>query len=261
MNEDVLISAILIVKNEEQHLAACLDTIKDWVSEIIILDSGSTDNTLKIAEHYQAKVYQSHDWPGFGLQRQRAQTYARGTWCLWLDADERVTPELRQEIETIIQNEPGNIAYSIPRLNWYFGHYIRHCGWYPKPVVRLYPRTLTGYNDSNVHEKVVINGETTVKRLKHDLIHYPYKNLRHHIAKSSGYAHDWASAKHRQGKRTTLLAASAHALLRFLRMYIIQRGFLDGSAGFLLSVLSAYYTFLKYAELWVMARSDDNPSK
>lgn len=251
MNKDVLISAILIVKNEEQHLVACLDTIKDWVSEIIILDSGSTDGTLKIAESYQAKVYQNTDWQGFGIQRQRAQRLASGIWCLWLDADERVTPELRQEIESVIAKPADNMGYSIPRLNWYFGRYIRHCGWYPKPVLRLYPRALTTYNDSYVHEKVIIPQEMTVKRLKGDLIHYPYKNLRHHVSKSSGYAHDWALAKYQKGKRTTLINAFLHSLARFCRMYFLQLGFLDGYPGFLLSIMSGYYTFLKYAELWI----------
>ena len=256
-----LIAAVLIVKNEGQHLRACLQSVADWVDEIVILDSGSSDNTAEIAAEFQANYVIDPDWPGFGVQRQRAQQHVTATWCLWLDADERVTPELRDEILAVTKEPPGHRLYALPRLNWYFGRYIRHCGWYPKPVVRLYPTNLTQYNDAVVHEKVNVGSGMTVINCQHPLLHYPYRDLRHHIAKSSSYAHDWALARHAKGKRTSLLAAAGHAVTRFLRMYLLQRGFMDGRSGLLLCILSSYYTYLKYAELWVLQHDLTQPPR
>ena len=247
-----LIAAVLIVKNEGQNLRACLQSVVGWVDEIVILDSGSSDNTLEIAAQFGARIFHNTPWPGFGKQRQVAQCHVTATWCLWLDADEVVPKELGEEIRGIVQQAPARNLYAFPRLNWYFGRYIRHCGWYPKPVVRLYPTNLTQYNDDAVHERVIIGREMSVHVCHNPLLHYPYTDLRHHVAKSSCYAHDWAQARHARGKRSSLLSAAAHALVRFIRMYLLQRGFLDGRAGLLLCILSSYYTYLKYAELWIL---------
>ncbi len=246
------IAAVLIVKNEGENLRACLQSVAGWVDEIVILDSGSSDNTLEIAAQFGARIFHNTPWPGFGKQRQVAQQHVTATWCLWLDADEVIPPELREEIQGIVQQAPAQHLYAFPRLNWYFGRYIYHCGWYPKPVVRLYPTTVTRYNDDAVHERVVVSREMSVRVCRHPLLHYPYRDLRHHVAKSSSYAHDWAQARHARGKRSSLFSAATHALIRFIRMYLLQRGFLDGRAGLLLCILSSYYTYLKYAELWIL---------
>ena len=245
------LAAVLIVRNEAENIKACLESVADWVDEIIILDSGSTDNTQEIATEFKAKFYTNTDWHGFGIQRQRAQAYVTSDWCLWLDADELVTPELKQNVLNVIQQDLTNTAYTIPRLNHVFGKPIRHCGWYPDRVIRLYPTKLTKYNDALVHEKVEIGDSIKLKPLTGDLHHTPYKNLEHYLVKSAGYAKAWADGKQKRGKSANLLQGFIHAIGCFLRMYIFRLGFLDGKTGLLLSILSAHSTFVKYADLWI----------
>ncbi|OOF78320.1 glycosyltransferase family 2 protein [Rodentibacter caecimuris] len=244
------ISVAMIVKNEAQDLALCLDTVKDWVDEIVILDSGSTDNTKEIALSYEAKFYENTDWPGFGKQRQIAQQYVTSDYVLWLDADERVTPELRQSIQRAVQQNPENTVFEIPRISEVFGRKIRHSGWYPDYVVRLYRTHYAGYNDSLVHEKVCYPNNTRVERLTGDLEHFTYKNLHHYLVKSAGYAKAWADQRQAKGKKATLWQGVAHGISCFIKMYILKAGFLDGKQGFLLAALSAHSTFVKYADLW-----------
>ncbi|OOF54562.1 glycosyltransferase [Rodentibacter genomosp. 2] len=244
------ISVAMIVKNEAQDLALCLDTIKDWVDEIIILDSGSTDNTKEIVLNYGAKFYENTDWPGFGKQRQIAQQYVTSDYLLWLDADERVTPELRQSIQCAVQQNPENTVFEIPRISEIFGRKIRHSGWYPDYVVRLYRTNYAGYNDSLVHEKVCYPNNTRVERLTGDLEHFTYKNLHHYLVKSAGYAKAWADQRQARGKKATLWQGVAHGISCFMKMYVLKAGFLDGKQGFLLAALSAHSTFVKYADLW-----------
>ncbi|MXN89276.1 glycosyltransferase family 2 protein [Pasteurella canis] len=249
------LSVAMIVKNEAEHLAQCLDTVKDWVDEIIILDSGSTDNTQEIALSYGAKFYQNINWPGFGKQRQLAQQYVTSDYVLWLDADERVTPELRQSILHAVQKNADNIVYKIPRLSEVFGRKIRHSGWYPDFVLRLYPTALTQYNDEPVHEKVILPTHATVEKLTGDLEHYTYKDMHHYLVKSASYAKAWAEKREKAGKKGSLVSAFTHAVGCFFKMYIIKAGFLDGKQGFLLAILSAHSTFVKYADLWVRTQT------
>jgi len=245
------LSVAMIVKNEAYHLAQCLDTINAWVDEIVILDSGSTDATQQIAEQYGAKFYQNTDWPGFGKQRQLAQQYVTSDYVLWLDADERVTPELRQSIQAAIAQDTPNTAYKIPRLSEIFGHKIRHSGWYPDYVIRLYRKDFARYGDQLVHEKVELPTNANIQKLQGDLLHYTYQNIHHYLVKSAGYAKAWADQREKAGKKATLWQGISHAVGCFVKMYVIRLGFLDGKAGLLLAMLSAHSTFVKYADLWV----------
>ncbi len=156
------LAVALIVKNEAKHLAACLDSVKDWVDEIVILDSGSSDTTEAIARQYTNKFFVNNDWPGFGMQRQRAQQYVESDYILWLDADERVTPELRQSIQQAVASNHINTVYQVNRLSTAFGKFIHHSGWHPDWISRLHRRNETQYNDVKVHESIVIpaNGES-----------------------------------------------------------------------------------------------------
>lgn len=244
------ISVAMIVKNEEKDLALCLDTVKDWVDEIIILDSGSTDNTKIIASSYGAKFYENTHWQGFGKQRQIAQQYVTSSYVLWLDADERVTPELRKSIQQAVAQNAENTVFKLPRVSEVFGREIRHSGWYPDYVVRLYRTNYAGYDDSLVHEKVIYPSHTRVEKLKGDLQHFTYKSIYHYLVKSAGYAKAWADQRQVKGKKATLWQGISHAIGCFVKMYILKAGFLDGKQGFLLAVLSAHSTFVKYAELW-----------
>lgn len=245
------IAVALIVKNEAQNLDACLRTVTDWVDEIVILDSGSSDDTKNVALKYTDKFYVNENWPGFGPQRRVAQQYIKSDFVLWLDADERVTPELKQSIQQAVSTNEKNTLYSICRLNWVFGRYIRHCGWYPDNVVRLYPTQLTQYNDAQVHEKVEVTQEMQIKQLDGDAIHFTYNDLQHYLRKSNSYALAWSADKAKQGKKGRFSQIITHSIACFIKMYIIKAGFLDGKQGLLLSLLSTHYTIIKYADLWI----------
>lgn len=246
------VSAVIIVKNEEAHLAQCLSTLT-WVDEVIVLDSGSNDATCRIAESFNARVVQAAAWQGFGIQRQRAQALARCDWVLMIDADERVTPELQASIQAHIQGEPA--IGKISRLSWCFGGFIRHSGWYPDLIDRLYPRESAHYNSDLVHEKLLNPNSLPIKRLQGDLLHFTYDSMRHYLVKSANYAELWAQGRQKQGKTSSLSAAFLHGVSCFVRMYLLKAGFLDGRPGFLLALLSAHSTFVKYADLWVKGKA------
>ncbi|OOH91053.1 glycosyltransferase [Pasteurellaceae bacterium 15-036681] len=248
------LTVAMIVKNEAQDLAQCLDTVKDWVDEIVILDSGSTDNTQQIALNYGAKFYQNTDWQGFGKQRQLAQQYVTSDYVLWLDADERVTSELQQSIQHALRSNPQNTVYQIGRLSEVFGRKIRHSGWYPDYVVRLYKTDYAQYGDELVHEKVHYPKEAKLEKLQGDLLHFTYKDIHHYLVKSASYAKAWSIQKANAGKKATLFQGITHAIGCFMKMYIFKAGFLDGKQGLLLALLSTHSTFVKYADLWNRTR-------
>jgi (heptosyl)LPS beta-1,4-glucosyltransferase len=244
------IGVLMIVKNEEKHLAQCLDTVKDWVDEVTIVDSGSTDKTLEIARRYTDKIYQHTDWQGFGIQRQRAQSYMTSEWVLPLDADERVTEELRSSILKILDKNPSRTCYTINRLSYALGKFIRHSGWYPDRIVRLYKREETEYNSALVHEKVEVNDSLKIDHLDGDLLHYTFDNLTQYVNKTSLYMKSWTDQ--REGKKKcSFSGAVMHGFFRFFKMYILKKGFLDGRHGLLLAILSANTTFTRYADLWL----------
>lgn len=244
------LSAVLIVKNEEQSLAACLERLT-WADEIVVLDSGSNDATLEVARRYTSHVYVDADWQGFGVQRQRAQAKATGDWVLMVDADEHVSDELKDEIQAAVRSNDQSKVYEVPRLAWCFGGFIRHSGWYPGYRVRLYPRTVARYDAKRVHENLEYSREVEIKRLKGDLLHYTYFSLQQYLSKSTQYAAEWAEQRDAAGKRGSLPKGISHGVFCFLRMYVFRAGFLDGKRGFLLASLSAFATFAKYADLWV----------
>ncbi len=244
------LSVVVITRNEAANIDACLASV-DFADEIVVLDSGSTDETVERARARNAKVEVRADWPGYGPQRRRAQALAGGDWILMIDADERVTPELAAAIRAAVQRDDRDRAYALPRLSWCFGRYIRHGGWYPDYVVRLYPRARGRYDDALVHEKVVLDDGISVGRLEGDLLHFTYDSLRHYLEKSAHYAEAWADQRERAGKRASLSQGVVHALGCFVRMYLLRGGFLDGRAGLLLALLSAHSTFNKYADLWL----------
>ncbi|UPR47500.1 glycosyltransferase family 2 protein [Vibrio cyclitrophicus] len=244
------LAVALIVKNEEKHLNACLDTVKDWVDEIVLLDSGSTDSTEEIARRYTNKFYTNLEWPGFGKQRQLAQNYVESDFVLWLDADERVTDELRQDILNAINHHCDKNIYRVNRLTTAFAKEIRYSGWSPDWVVRLYKTSETKYNDALVHESVVIPDGFKIVSLNGRLKHFTYEKLGEYTRKTQLYMQSWADQ--REGKKSaSLFSAFTHGFFRFFKMYIIKRGFLDGRHGFLLAVLSANTTFTRYADLWL----------
>ncbi|MBP6116340.1 MAG: glycosyltransferase family 2 protein [Neisseriaceae bacterium] len=245
----------LIVKNEADNLAQCLDSVKDWADDIVILDSGSTDATEAVARRYTDRFYLNQPWPGFGKQRQVAQTYVNTDFVLWLDADECVTPPLRASIEAALAKNQPNTAYRLNRRSHVFGRDITHSGWYPDYVLRLYRPEDARYNDHLVHESVTPNDNVAIETLHGDLLHYPYVDLNHYLTKSTQYAMAWSQQRRAQGKKSSLGNAVLHAVGCFLKMYVFKAGFLDGKQGFLLAALSAHSTFIKYADLWIQTET------
>jgi (heptosyl)LPS beta-1,4-glucosyltransferase len=247
------LSVAVIVQDEEENLPGCLESVR-WADEIVVVDSGSTDATVEVARRYTDKVFIETDWQGCGIQRHRAQERASGDWVLVLDADERVSPELAEEIRAAVARDARDRVYAFPRLAWCFGRFIRHGGWYPLYETRLYPRERARSDTVRVHTKVQYPEEMTCERLSGDLIHYTYHGVEHYSVKSARYARDWADERQALGQRAGLLQAIVHGLACFVRMYLVRGGFRDARAGLLLAVLSAHSTFVKYAELWLRSQ-------
>jgi len=244
------VSAVIITKNEQDMLPDCMASLQ-WADEIVVVDSGSSDDTRRIAKEHGARVYLHEEWQGFGPQRQLAQSHANCDWVFWIDADERVSDELAQEIRQMVENDQRNCVYMVPRLSWVFGRYIRHSGWYPDYVARLYARDSTHYDDALVHEKVIIPNGMRVCKLSSDLVHFTYRDLHHYLVKSADYAALWADHRQKNNQNGSILQAVGHALACFIKMYILRAGWLDGKQGFLLALLSSHSSFIKYADLWV----------
>ena len=250
------VSAVLIVKNEEKRLQQCLESLT-WATEIIVLDSGSSDNTLSIAKSYTKHVHVRDNWLGFGQQRQIAQKYATCEWIFTIDADEVVTPELQQSIKSAVTKNNQTKVYQINRKNWAFGQFINHSGWSPDWVVRLYPREKTSYCDSLVHESVVVPEHLSTERLDGRLLHYTYDNLYDYHQKVNGYLRAWADQ--REGKKkSNIFKGLCHGFFAFFRMYILRLGFLDGRHGFILAFLTSFTTSSKYFDLWLRQYIKEN---
>ncbi len=243
------LSAVMIVKNEEANIKECLESVL-WADEIIVLDSGSSDQTVEIARQFTDKVFIEEDWKGYGVQRRRAQERASGEWILMIDADERVTPELKEEIQEVALRNDYSMAYAIPILPWCFGRFIRHGGWYPAPKVRLYPHSMAHYGNERVHEKLYFEEGLSISKLKGDLLHFTYRDMEHYLVKSARYATEWAQQREHAGKHASLMQGLVHGVGCFLKQYLLKAGFLDGRQGLLLAILSAHSTFVKYADLW-----------
>ena len=246
------LSVILITKNEAHNIAACLASVA-WADEIVVLDSDSTDGTQDICRRAGASVVET-DWPGFGRQKNRAIDRATGEWILSIDADERVTPELRAEIERVLQ-EAVHEAYEVPRLSSYCGRFLRHGGWWPDRVVRLFRRGRARFNDVPVHERLVVEG--SIGRLTNPLIHHTFRNLEQLLDKVNSYSSAGAQALHARGKRASLGKAVARALWAFLRTYVLRLGLLDGREGFMLAVSTAEGTYYRYLKLMYLQEQAD----
>jgi glycosyltransferase involved in cell wall biosynthesis len=247
----VKLTVTVITRNEAAHIGEALDSVA-WADERLVLDSFSDDETVAIARARGARVEQ-REWPGYSDQKNYAADIASNDWILSLDADERVTPELAAEIRDVLSRGPSAKGYRIPRLTWYLGRWIRGTDWYPDYQLRLYDRRAGRWNGRAVHESVAL--KTEPGRLKHDLQHYAYRDISHHLATIDRYTTLAAEQAYAEGRRSGPWAAVLHADAAFLRNYILRRGFTQGSAGLVVSVLNSYYVFLKFVKLWDLARA------
>jgi glycosyltransferase involved in cell wall biosynthesis len=244
-------SVYVIAYNDAPNMRACLESVR-WADELIVVDSHSTDGTEAIAREFTDRIYQV-DFAGFGALRNRALSYCTHEWVFSLDSDERMTPELREEVERLLNGEPGADAYFVPRKNYFLGRWIRHCGWYPDyRQPQLFRRSRFRYRDELVHEGFECDGP--VGRLSQPVLQYPFRDIDHYIAKQDRYSDLMARRMAEQGRRFAAHQLVTHPLGAFLKMYLQRRGFLDGMPGLILSGLYAYYTFIKYAKLWELTR-------
>lgn len=246
------LSVILITKNEAANIRDCLQSVM-WVDEIIVVDSGSTDGTPDIAKGMGAQVY-VHDWPGFGPQKNRALDYASKDWVFSIDADERVTPALRAEIEQAM-NEGKSDGYFCPRLSQFCGTFIHHSGWYPDYVLRLFKREHGRFSNSLVHERVQLQGSSS--KLKAPLLHYSYLTIRDVERKIEHYSDAAAQQMFKAGMRTSRLRALLSAGWAFIRTYCVRLGVLDGKAGVQIALMNLRTTYLKYRKLAKLHASID----
>jgi glycosyltransferase involved in cell wall biosynthesis len=241
----VKLSAIVITKNEEANLERCLRSV-DWVDEIIIVDSGSTDRTVEIARSFSAKVF-IQEWKGFGPAKQYALEQASGAWVLSIDADEEVSFTLRGEVVELLKTEPECGGYYIPRKTQFLGKWILHSGWYPDYVLRLFKKSTGRFTPALVHERVEVKAVTG--RLGNPLLHYSYPTLEDYVRKLDQYSTLGATELFQAGKRCTAYCLIIKPVLSFFRKLIFQKGWRDGWEGFLIACLTSVGTLLKYAKL------------
>ena len=247
------LSVIIITKNEAANIRACLDSVK-FANEWIIVDSGSTDGTQDIARAFGAKVIETTDWPGFGPQKNRALDAATGDWILSLDADERISDDLRDEILAAIEQSVYD-SYYLPRLSSFCGRFIRHAGWYPDYIVRLFRKGAGRFSEDLVHENVRIQHGTTGK-LKTPIIHYSYVDDDAYLRKLVQYSTLGAQQAFAAGKRSSFGKAILHAFSAFMRSFVFKRGFLDGRAGLMVAISTAESTYHKYFKLMLLTEAE-----
>lgn len=247
------ISVIIVAMNEAHDIADTIESVKSWCREIIVFDSGSTDGTQALCRSLGAEVYET-DWPGDGPQKNRALAKAAGEWVICLDADEQIGAELRQEILATLP-ETRFAAFSTPRLSSFCGREMRHCGWWPDRIVRIFKRTQGRFTDVRTHTHLIIEGATGT--LQNPILHRAIPEIAESLDKMNLYSTEGARSMQEAGKRGGFWMAVGRGFWAFLRTYLLRRGFLDGKHGFMLSVLNAEGTYYKYLKLWLMQQDSD----
>ncbi|MGE5522735.1 MAG: glycosyltransferase family 2 protein [Rhodospirillaceae bacterium] len=244
------VSAILITKNAAGTLRRCLESLQ-WTDEIIVVDSGSSDETVAIARELGAQVHVTSDWPGYGPQKNRALERASGDWVFSIDADEWMTPEARREIQARIGAPDACPAYAMPRRSSFCGRIMSHSGWWPDYVVRLFRRGSARFSDDLAHERLLVDG--AVGKLKEPLMHEAIVDLDQMLGKMNAYSTASALMLARRGKRATLAGAILHGWWAFMRTYFLRLGVLDGREGFMLAVANAEGSYYRYVKLMLLA--------
>jgi (heptosyl)LPS beta-1,4-glucosyltransferase len=240
------VSVTIITLNEADDIAAAIDSAS-WADEILVVDSGSTDGTTDLARAKGAAVT-TRAWTGYVDQKNHAASLARHDWIFSLDADERIPPALAAEIRALLASEPPQRGYRVPRITFHLGRWLRTTDFYPDFQTRLYDRRAARWRGKYVHESVSVNG--AVGRLKNELQHYSYKDLRDHLERINRYSTLAALQMHEAGRRAGPFDLIVHPAAAFLRNYVLRRGFMDGMAGLTVSAVNAYSVFLKFAKLW-----------
>jgi glycosyltransferase involved in cell wall biosynthesis len=244
------LSVTVVARNEAVDLGAALASVA-WADEIVVVDSRSTDDTVAIARRFTDRVV-VHDWLGHIEQKNYAASLASHDWILSLDADERVTPALADELRAAMTGEPAHAAFRIPRVTWHLGRWVRSTDWYPDYQDRLYDRRRARWIGRYVHESLKADGSSG--QLRGEIQHYAYRDIADHLETIDRYTTLAARQMHEDGRRAGLLQLAGHPPLAFLRNYIVRGGIRDGVPGFIISSMNAYYVFQKFAKLWELDR-------
>ncbi len=247
------LSVTVITKNEAHNIESCLRSL-DFADKVIVLDSGSTDATLQLAKNLGAEVRVNSDWQGFGVQKNRALSEVDSDWVLSIDADERVTGDLQTEILDAMRSGKFDV-YSFPRLSSYCGQYMRHSGWYPDRVTRLFRRGSARFSDDVVHEKVIFSCKAGV--LHSPLLHESFRDLETVLDKTNRYSSAGAQSLQAKGKTSSLSKALGHGIWAFIRTYFLRLGFMDGRLGLVLAISNAEGTYYRYLKLWLLQNNID----
>lgn len=245
------ISVIIITKNAGATIRRCLESVA-WADETVVVDSGSTDDTQVVCRELGAKMLVTADWPGFGPQKNRALDAAAGEWVFSIDADEWVTAELRDEIRAVITDQAAVPAYAVPRRSGFCGRIMKHSGWWPDHVVRLFRRDRARFSDDRAHERLVVDGDT--RKLKQPLMHEAIVDMEQMLAKMNLYSSAGARMLHDRGRRASIATALLHGTWAFFRTYVLRRGFLDGREGFILAVANAEGSYYRYIKLMLLGK-------
>ncbi len=245
------VTALVICYNEAENIARCLESLA-WADDVFVVDSFSTDDTMDIVRRYTGHVLQ-HEFSTPAAQKNWALPQCTHDWVLAVDADEWVSPELREAVERVLATAPAATAFDVKRESFFFGQHIKHCGWERDFVVRLYDRRVSRYADVRVHEKIITDGETA--RLPGVLYHDTVRSMAQYFEKFDRYTTWGAEDLHARGRRASLSALLLRPPARFFKMYVLRLGFLDGGAGLVLCLLAACNVLLKYIKLWGMGRT------
>ena len=243
------LSIVIITRDEQAAIRRCLESVA-WAGEIVVLDAGSIDETARIARECGAKVHIASDWQGFGRQKNRALDLATGDWVLSLDADEWISPELRTEIERVLAAPGDHAAFRMPRLSSYCGRFMRHSGWWPDYVTRLFRRGQARFSDDLVHERLIVQG--AVGTLRESLLHEAIRDLDEALVKMNAYSTAGALMQLERGGKASLAGAVRHGAWTFFRTYVLRAGFLDGREGFMLAVSNAEGAYYRYLKLMLL---------
>jgi len=244
--DSMKISVVIITYNEERRLEAALKSVSDVAAEIIVVDRFSNDETVKIAKKYTDRIFY-RKWTNFADQKNIGNSKATYPWILSLDADERLSPELRDEILQIKEEEPECSGFSMPRQVFYLGKWIRHSGWYPDRKIRLFSKDKARWEGEYVHEKLVIEGK--IQKLKGVIHHFTYRDIRDHLERINIFSDLGAQKLYAQNKKCRWYHLTFLPFFRFTKYFFLKAGFLDGFAGFVVSVLHGYAVFTRYAKL------------
>ena len=242
------ISACITAGNEESNIRRCLESVT-WCDEIIVVDSFSTDRTAEISREYTNLVYE-HRWLGYIGQKNLIKDLAAGPWILFVDADEEISPELRNEIIAEFHSPTLDqyAAFEFPRMVRFLGRWIRHGDWYPDVKLRLFRKDRGRCGGKEPHDRMTVEG--SVKRLKNPMWHYTYVDIAEQIGSLNNFSGITARTQFEDGRRFRLHNLILRPFFRFLRCYVLKRGFLDGLPGFMIAVTTAFGVFTKYAKLW-----------